>query len=63
MSQRFGLFSKCHCKNTFLEMDIPKISACSGISLAFKGTFRISDFKNFADKITSGSMPIFSFYF
>ena len=45
------------------DMSIPKISACRGISLASIYTFRISDFKNFADKITSGSMPIFSFYF
>ena len=61
--QRFWLFSNCHCKNTHIDMSIPKIPACRGISLASKCTFRISDFKNFVDKITSGSMPIFSIYF
>ena len=61
--QRFWLFSNCHCKNMHADMSIPKISACRGISLASICTFRISDLKNVVDKITSGSMPVFSFYF
>merc|ERR1712115_396664 len=40
-----------------------KISTCRGTSLASKCTFRISDFKHFVDKTTSGSKRLFSFYF
>ena len=60
ISQRFWLFSKCHCQNTYIDMDIPQISACRGISVAFKCTFRVSGLKHFVDKIISGSMPFFS---
>ena len=61
--QRFRSFSNFHCKNTHIDMGIPKIPACRGISLASNCTFRIYEFKNVVDKITSGSMPLFSFYF
>ena len=57
----------CHVSSAFFNivfrLALSNLSACRGISLASIYTFRISDFKNFADKITSGSMPIFSFYF
>ena len=61
--QRFWLFSNCHCKNTQADMPIPKMHACRGISLASNCTFRIYEVKNVVDKITSGSMPLLSFYF
>ena len=62
-SSTIWLFSNCRCKNMHADMSIPKIPAYRGISLASNDTFRIYDFKNFVDKSTSGSMPIFSFYF
>ena len=58
--QRFWLFSNCHCKNMHADMSISKISACRGISLDFKCTFRISDFKNVVDKTSSGNKSLFS---
>ena len=58
--QRFWLFSNFHCKDTHVDMGIPKIPACRGTSLASICTFRISDFKNFVDKTTSCSKPPFS---
>ena len=56
----FWLFSIFHCKDTHIDMGIPKIPACRGTSLASICTFRISDFKNFVDKTTSCSKPLFS---
>ena len=58
--QRFWLFSKCHCKNTHIVMDIPNIPACRGISLASDCNFRISNFQNFVDKMSSGNKSLFS---
>ena len=58
--QRFWLFSKCHCKSTHIDMDIPKTPACRGISLASDYNFRISDLKNCVDKTSSGSKSLFS---
>merc|ERR1712102_122398 len=40
--QRFWLFSNCHCKNTHIDMSIPKIPACRGISLYALFEFPIS---------------------
>ena len=53
-------FGYCHCKNTHIDMDIPKILPCRGISLPSCCIFRISEFKHFVDKTTSGSKPLFS---
>ena len=58
--QRFWLFSNFHCKDTHIDMGIPKIPACSGTCLASICTFQISDFKNFVDKTTSCSKPLYS---
>ena len=51
-------FLKCHCKNTHIDMDIPKITACRGIILASNSTFRISDFNFFSIK----RLPVASHY-
>ena len=57
ISQRFWLFSKCHCQNTYIDMDIPQISACRGISVA-------AAFSECPDTILSiKSLPVASHYF